>query len=200
MVNKLGSNKIKEKVVRDALKSRVGGMPEVLSPSGSIDLLTRSEVIEVKHYRGWKEGIGQVVAYGSHYPSRGKRLHLFAPKGDTRASKYVELAESVCLTCEVRVTFEEVIHVAEAVAPGGGAALSAEGVFVTSNGKGEAPDGRGVDTPKTSDANHEKIKKQLTARGKVRSRRLTHVWILLAYPSPSSAPAKSQTAHVLSYL
>lgn len=61
--NKLGSNKIKEKVVRDALESRIGGMPEVLCPAGSIDLLTINEVIEVKHYREWKNAIGQVMSY-----------------------------------------------------------------------------------------------------------------------------------------
>ncbi|CAM9207616.1 unnamed protein product, partial [Laminaria digitata] len=105
------SNKVKEHAIRDALKSRIGGMPEVLTPSGSIDLLTINEVIEVKHYRKWKEGIGQVMAYGSHYPSRTKRLHLFAPiEGDTRASKYVELAESVCSTYGILVTFEEVVN------------------------------------------------------------------------------------------
>ncbi|CAM9207542.1 unnamed protein product, partial [Laminaria digitata] len=63
-------NKVKEHAVRDALCSRVGGIPEVLTPSSSIDLLTRNEVIEVKHYRSWKNGFGQVISYGEHYPSR----------------------------------------------------------------------------------------------------------------------------------
>ncbi|CAN0345307.1 unnamed protein product, partial [Pylaiella littoralis] len=97
-------------MVRDALKIRIGGMQEVLTPSGSIDLLTINEVVEVMNFRNWKEGIGQVIAYGSHYPSRTKRLHLFGPiEGDTRASKYVELAESVCSTYGIHATFDEVM-------------------------------------------------------------------------------------------
>lgn len=118
--NKHGSNKIKEHVVRDALCSRIGGIPEVLTPSGSIDVLTRNEVIEVKHYRSSKGGFGQVISYGEHYPSRRKRLHLFARSGDTKASKYVGLATLVCSKYGVHVTFEEV-----ACGTGGGLSLVA---------------------------------------------------------------------------
>ncbi|CAN0432261.1 unnamed protein product, partial [Pylaiella littoralis] len=66
-----------EHSVRDALCTRLGGLPEVLTPSGSIDVLTKTEVIEVKHYRSWKGGLGQVISYGVHFPFRKKRLHLF---------------------------------------------------------------------------------------------------------------------------
>ncbi|CAN0398671.1 unnamed protein product, partial [Pylaiella littoralis] len=52
-------------------------MAEVLCPASSIDLLTRNEVIEVKHYREWKTAIGQIMSYWYHYPSRTKRIHLF---------------------------------------------------------------------------------------------------------------------------
>lgn len=84
------STRVKEYVVRDALSRRIGAkaMIEVLTPAGSVDVLSENEVIEVEHDSSWKNGVGQVMAYGHHYPSHKKCLHLFAQKGDTRASKY----------------------------------------------------------------------------------------------------------------
>ncbi|CAM9444640.1 unnamed protein product, partial [Ectocarpus fasciculatus] len=96
---------VKEHVVRDALARRLRGQPEWQTPSGSIDVFTKDEVIEVKHFKGWKSGIGQVISYGSHYPSHKKRLHLFAQKGEV-AAKHFELAASVCSTYGIHVTFE----------------------------------------------------------------------------------------------
>lgn len=102
-------SRVKEHVVRDTLSRRLGATVEVLSPAGSIDIMSENEIIEVKHCRLWKSGVGQVISYGIHYPSHTKRLHLFTQKGDTRASKYVEMARIVCSACDIRVTFEEVV-------------------------------------------------------------------------------------------
>lgn len=87
------SNTVKEREVRDALCRNLGAktMTEVLTPSGSVDVLSENEVIEVKHYRLWKFGIGQAIAYGYYYPSHKKFLNLFAQKGDKRASKLIQL-------------------------------------------------------------------------------------------------------------
>lgn len=84
------TNKVKEHSVRDALSSRLGGTIEVLTPSGCIDCLTADEIIEVKYYRNWKSGIGQVMSYGTNYPSHKKRLHLFAHKGDNAIIKVLQ--------------------------------------------------------------------------------------------------------------
>lgn len=100
--------RVHEFSVRDALALRVGGNTEVQTPSGFIDVLSESEVIEVKYFSKWKDGLGQVLAYQSHYPRLGKRLHLFAHGGDNNTAKYVGLAKSVCGTHGVRVTFEQV--------------------------------------------------------------------------------------------
>ena len=106
--NKVANN-VKEKNVRDTLAKRLQGEIEWLTPSGSIDVFTRTEVIEVKHFKHWKSGIGQVISYGAHHPSHNKRLHLFAHKGDARAWKYFEMATRVCAPYDVQVTFEEVL-------------------------------------------------------------------------------------------
>lgn len=60
------SNKVKEKDVRYALAKRLGGETEWGSPAGLIDVFTKNEVIEVKHYINWKNGIGQVMSYGAY--------------------------------------------------------------------------------------------------------------------------------------
>lgn len=101
---------VKEHEVRDSLSRRIDAMIEVPTPSGSIDVLSKNEVIEVKHYRAWKNAIGQVIAYRFYYPSHKKRVHLFAQKEDKMASKYVQLATPVCSAYGIDVTFEEVSH------------------------------------------------------------------------------------------
>ncbi|CAM9684377.1 unnamed protein product, partial [Ectocarpus fasciculatus] len=102
------TERVRECVVRDALTFVVGGTTEVETPSGYIGVLSETEVIEVKYYRKWKDGLGQVLAYQSHYPRLARRLHLFAHNGDRDTDKYCELAKSVCGEHMVQVTFEEV--------------------------------------------------------------------------------------------
>lgn len=100
------STRVKECSVRDALACIVGGEAEVQTPYGRIDVLSGTEVIEVKYYKQWKHGLGQVLAYHSFYPSLLKRLHLFAHIGEVGTRKYFESAKSVCDAHVVRVTFE----------------------------------------------------------------------------------------------
>lgn len=79
------SNKVKENFGRDGLTRHLRGEIEWLT-SGSIDVFTKNEVIEGKHYKNWKSGIGQVISYGAYYPSHKKRLHLFAHKGEHQST------------------------------------------------------------------------------------------------------------------
>lgn len=102
------SSRVKECSVRDALASLVGGESEVETPAGFIDVLSDTEVIEVKYYKQWKHGLGQVLAYQSYYPCLARRLHLFAHVGDVDTRNYFALAKNVCDGHAVKVTFEEV--------------------------------------------------------------------------------------------
>lgn len=102
------SSRVKECSVRDALASLVGGESEVETPAGFIDVLSDTEVIEVKYYKQWKHGLGQVLAYQSYYPCLARRLHLFAHVGDVETRNYFALAKNVCDGHAVEVTFEEV--------------------------------------------------------------------------------------------
>lgn len=62
------SSRVKERSVRDALALIVGGKTEQERPVGFIDVLSDTEVIEVKHYTLCKHGLGQVLSYQLHYP------------------------------------------------------------------------------------------------------------------------------------
>ncbi|CAN0525315.1 unnamed protein product [Ectocarpus sp. 12 AP-2014] len=99
------STRVKESSVRDALASLIGGEREVETPSGFIDMPSDA-VIEVKYHNRWKHGLGQVLAYQSHYPRLARRLHLFAYIGDKDTDKYFEMAKSVCYAHAVNDTFE----------------------------------------------------------------------------------------------
>lgn len=109
VIYKEDSRKVRESSVRDKLAEFHNASTEVWTPSGVIDVLTEDEVIEVKYYRNWQRGMGQVLAYGSHYPTRVKRLHLFGHRGDERVDHFVTQAKSVCDEYGVYVTHEEPI-------------------------------------------------------------------------------------------
>lgn len=67
----------KEYAIVLRLQAKLGGLREESTPSGNIDLLTADKLIEVKSGECWKNGIGQLMAYGFHYPDRQKVLYLF---------------------------------------------------------------------------------------------------------------------------
>jgi hypothetical protein len=81
---------------------QVGGQAEVITPAGIIDLLTDSEIIEVKQIKSWKAALGQVLVYALYYPSHSKRLHLY---GDVSESG-LRMIEAHCGKFNVFVTWE----------------------------------------------------------------------------------------------
>lgn len=93
-----------EKAVRDRLHSQLNGLIEVGTLAGRIDLLTNTEIIEVKHVSEWKSAMGQVLAYSSFYPKHSKRIHLWGRKGEMASATAV----TTCLELNIAVTFQEV--------------------------------------------------------------------------------------------
>lgn len=65
-----------ESFVSDILASKLNGQREVKTKAGRIDVLTSKELIEVKRIERWRDAIGQLIAYGSYYPTHQLRLHL----------------------------------------------------------------------------------------------------------------------------
>ena len=93
-----------EKQVRDRLQSQLGGLTEVVTPAGLSDLLTQTEIIEVKHLSEWKSAMGQILAYSGFYPEHRKRIHLFGKNDEA----VIATAMAICLELDITVTFEEV--------------------------------------------------------------------------------------------
>jgi hypothetical protein len=92
-----------EKIVRDRLHAQLGGKVEAYTRWGLIDLLTATELIEVKIVSHWKDAIGHLIAKSRKYPNHQKRLHLFGYE-----EPCLEHIEDVCQDCKIRVTFEQV--------------------------------------------------------------------------------------------
>jgi hypothetical protein len=94
--------KTPERQVEFALsKEHPGCKRQVRTPVGIIDLLTPSEIIEVKTAKDWKGALGQVLVYGTQYPSHQKRIHLFGRvDGNTQL-----LIEQECARFDVVVTW-----------------------------------------------------------------------------------------------
>ena len=92
-----------ERDVRDRLQAQLGGKVEAYTKYGLIDLLTETELIEIKTVDRWKDAIGHILAKSNKYPTHAKRLHLFGPK-----DPILETIEEVCNPHQIRVTFEKV--------------------------------------------------------------------------------------------
>lgn len=93
-----------EHQIRDCLKAELGGEVEVITAVGRIDLLTPTEIIEIKNINNWKEALGKLLAYSAFFPEHQKRIHLF---GNQDLAK-LALAQATCSEFGITVTFEEV--------------------------------------------------------------------------------------------
>lgn len=91
--------------IRNRLHAELGGLLEVITPAGRIDLLTDTEIIEVKAVKDWKAALAQVLVYSGFYPEHQKRIHLFGSAFELKRLPDIEVA---CLCFGVKVTGEEV--------------------------------------------------------------------------------------------
>ena len=90
-----------ERAVRDRLQSQLGGKVEAYTKFGLIDLLTETELIEIKVAHRWKDAIGHIVAKSEKYPNHKKRLHLFGVQ-----EPILDNIQAVCDRLGIQVTFE----------------------------------------------------------------------------------------------
>lgn len=94
--------RIKESEYSNNLSNQLNGKREVKTLAGNIDVLTNTEIIEVKTVSAWKSALGQVVVYGHYYPSHQRRIHLY---GETQKS-FLAMIRSHCEKFGVIVTWE----------------------------------------------------------------------------------------------
>ena len=92
-----------EREVRDRLQAQLGGKVEAYTKYGLIDLLTETELIEIKVVHRWKDAIGHILAKSEKYPNHHKRLHLFGHQ-----EPILDNIQEVCDRLDIRVTFEMV--------------------------------------------------------------------------------------------
>lgn len=71
------SPKLIEKKIQRKLAAELGGIMEVSVRTGRIDILTETEIIEIKELKFWKAGAGQLMIYKQSYPDHACRLYLF---------------------------------------------------------------------------------------------------------------------------
>lgn len=93
-----------EEQVQYNLASREGGQMEAACEGGRVDLLTSSEVIEIKHCRHWKEAT-KVLIYAQYFPSHKPRIHLYG--NSLMAYETQRMITQGCQELGIRVTWED---------------------------------------------------------------------------------------------
>lgn len=91
-----------EGMYRGQLARTLSGVTEVTTPTGRVDIVTRTEIIEVEAAARWKHALGQILAYCYYYPSHQKRIHLYREVDPT-------VLDQICTQCwrnGVRVTWQ----------------------------------------------------------------------------------------------
>ncbi|MEB3161407.1 MAG: hypothetical protein VKL20_08105 [Synechocystis sp.] len=87
---------------RDRLAEKLRGEKEVFTPVGRIDIVTDTEIIELKNAKHWKGAIGQIKSYGKFYPDHQPRIHLF---GEITKTK-LQQVQSICSAENIILTWE----------------------------------------------------------------------------------------------
>ena len=68
---------VSEAEISNKIAGQENGTREVTCRFGRVDVLTATEVIEVKRVADYKGAIGQVVCYAREFPSHKPRIHLY---------------------------------------------------------------------------------------------------------------------------
>jgi hypothetical protein len=105
-----------ERIVASRLSAALAGEEQVQCANGRIDILTTTEVIEVKRFHLWKAAMGQVQVYREDFPKLGARLHLFATAEDDVMGRLARVSK-MCAKFDVRVTFEVIVSSGEGMEP-----------------------------------------------------------------------------------
>ncbi len=102
--NKKQTVKKTESYYRDKLARQLNGQTEVTTLAGRIDILTSTEIIEVKYINKWKAAIGQIITYAKYYPNHQKRIHLFGIDNNNQSK--LTIIKQHCLEHNINLTWE----------------------------------------------------------------------------------------------
>jgi len=93
------SNRIIDLITRKVGKQKI--QFEVKTEAGNIDVLTPTEIIEIKNLGDWKHALGQVLSYGFCVPDKKLRIYLY---GEIDI-EYYNFICNVCKQYRVEVSF-----------------------------------------------------------------------------------------------
>ena len=89
--------------VQQKLNKKFNGECEVPTELGIIDILTDTQIIEIKNFKDWKSALGQILIYSTFYPEHKKCIHLFKTRNDKILLKKIE---DVYKKYDVHLTYE----------------------------------------------------------------------------------------------
>ncbi len=99
------SRVFEEREWRELLAATENASVEVATPAGFIDVLSDTTLYEIKHFRGWKSALGQVLAYSYYYPTRKRKLFLY---GESESDDK-EMISMICARHFVQVEWSELM-------------------------------------------------------------------------------------------
>jgi hypothetical protein len=95
-----------EKIIADKLAVELNGRREVyIDGNKRIDILSDTEIIEVKKYKNMLSAVGQILYYSEFYPNRTRRIHLYE-HGNKRDRKF----ENMCRALNIILTYEHEVN------------------------------------------------------------------------------------------
>jgi hypothetical protein len=62
-----------------------------ITPIGVIDILTETEIIEIKMFAHWQKSIGQILSYSYYYPEHNKKIYFFGNKLSKEKEKILKV-------------------------------------------------------------------------------------------------------------
>jgi aspartyl-tRNA synthetase len=74
---KVSKTSQREKEIQLKLKDDLSAEIEIKTKFGYIDLLSKTDIIEIKVANKWKSALGQILSYSDEYPNHKKWLYLF---------------------------------------------------------------------------------------------------------------------------
>jgi|LakMenE18May11ns_1017448.scaffolds.fasta_scaffold9824213_2 hypothetical protein len=101
----LKPNNQKEQVIRDLLVYELGTNVQtevVVFGNCKVDIVTPTEIIEVKSAKRCHEALGQILVYGQAFPQHKKRVHIFGRKNP----EMIKAFELACVANNISVTWE----------------------------------------------------------------------------------------------
>lgn len=99
---KTGTTKVSESTITRRLQQEEKGKGKKCSV-GYIDVLTKTQIIEVKNWAFYYKAIGQIIMYSSRYPKRQKRIHFFGRKPD---EDKIQTIVKACEKYDILITYE----------------------------------------------------------------------------------------------